>query len=45
MRFFGVHREMHLGALGEGEDRLARVAVVAVLVDGIGGRLAAERVL
>ena len=42
---FGIHREMHQCTLGEHEDRLARVAVVAVLVDGVGGGLAAERVL
>jgi len=45
VRLFGIHREMHQRALGEHEDRLARVATVAVLVDGVGGGLAAERVL
>ena len=45
VRLFGIHREMHQRAPGEHEDRFARVAVVAVLVDGVGGGLAAERVL
>ena len=43
MHLFGVHREMHQGALGEQEDRFARIAVMAVLMDGVGRRLAGER--
>ena len=45
MRLFGVHREMHQRALGEHEDRLTRVAVVAILVNGIGRRLPTQGVL
>ncbi len=36
---------MHQRAFGEHENRFTRVAVVAILVDGIGCGLAAERVL
>jgi hypothetical protein len=45
VRLFGIHREMHQRAFGEHEDRFTRVAVVAVLVDGIRRRLAAQGVL
>jgi hypothetical protein len=36
---------MDQGPFGEQEDRFARVAVVAVLVDGVGCRLAGEGIL
>jgi hypothetical protein len=40
VRLFGIDREVHQRALGEFEDRLARIAVVPVLANGIGDGLA-----
>ncbi|MOA69929.1 hypothetical protein D3C78_1984290 [compost metagenome] len=45
MCLFSVHREMYQRALGEEEDRFTGVAVMAVLVDGVGRRLSTQGIL